>query len=426
MQLSSSDEEIANTPGAVSKKRSKTFNNNKKSNKRSILDSDEEEEVPKTTKKPKTPEPKKDLKLVDQKVIFGNKPVVRIPRKVPTPKKTLTEEEIAIHSDEELEKTLLSLDTSVLMDDFNEKIKKKTPVKKTPQKVKEERNRTPAKEETIKIKTPVKIEIKEEVKKSRTPSGSAKKPKPKKDDLAESSQTDEERHEKKILTAILFQKYKNRGGAINPGSKEIPKGKPNCLSHLSFLVTGLMESIERDECTELIKSLGGKIISGVTKKLDYLVIGEEAGPAKLAKADELGTKILSEDDLFNLIRKKSGIIVDKKRRKSSDGCIDEDVQPKLKKERRESPKKEENLNGSKIKKERKETPKKGEDNSDGYVTVVVKKKEAISPKKEVKENFVQQNGPVVDNCMLAWVEKYKPTTIKSIIGQQGAASNCEK
>lgn len=422
MQISSSDEEIACTPEVQTKKRNKTVTvSNKKSNKRRIIESDDEEDqLPKKTNKQKTPEPKKELKIVDPKNVFGNKAIVRVPRKVPPPKKTLTQEEIAFHSDEELEKTLLTLDTSALMDDFNEKNR----TKKTPEKIKEERNKTPikknktpVKEEPKKNKTPVKIEIKEEAKKTvKTPSGSAKKPsKPKKDDLNESSQTDEERHEKKILTAILYQKYKNRGGAINPGSKEIPKGKPRCLAGLTFLVTGLMESIERDECNELIKGLGGKLITGVTKKLNYLVIGEEAGPAKLAKADELGTKVLSEDDLFNLIREKSGITVEKKsngsekRRKSSDGST-EDLQPKVKKERRESPK------------------KKAEDevDSDGYVKVVVKKKEAVSPKKEVKSNFVQPIVPPIDNCMLAWVDKYKPMTIKSIIGQQGAASNCEK
>jgi len=137
---------------------------------------------------------------------------------------------------------------------------------------------------------------------SRTPKAKSSK----KADLDSSVLTDEERHERKRMTAILYQKYKNRQGAINPGSKEIPKGKPNCLAGLSFLVTGVLESMERDEANQVIKDFGGKVAKSIIKRLDYMVVGEDAGPKKIANAEELGIKMISEDVLFNLIREKSG------------------------------------------------------------------------------------------------------------------------
>jgi DNA ligase (NAD+) len=51
----------------------------------------------------------------------------------------------------------------------------------------------------------------------------------------------------------------------------------------------------------LVESNGGKNGSGVTSKTDYLVAGENMGPAKLQKANELGLKILTEEEFLALI-----------------------------------------------------------------------------------------------------------------------------
>lgn len=73
-------------------------------------------------------------------------------------------------------------------------------------------------------------------KKTATPKSEKK---PKKDDLNESVLTDEERFERKRMAAMMYQKFKNRPtGALNPGCKEVPKGKPNCLAGCSFLISG--------------------------------------------------------------------------------------------------------------------------------------------------------------------------------------------
>ncbi|MFT7034469.1 MAG: DNA ligase (NAD+) [Cyclobacteriaceae bacterium] len=73
------------------------------------------------------------------------------------------------------------------------------------------------------------------------------------------------------------------------------------LNGLSFVISGVFEKYGRDELKELIKSHGGKIVSSISAKLDYLVAGDKMGPAKLNKANKLNINIISETDLDNMI-----------------------------------------------------------------------------------------------------------------------------
>ena len=59
-------------------------------------------------------------------------------------------------------------------------------------------------------------------------------------------------------------------------------GAENCLEGLTFVITGVLESLERDEATDIIKKYGGKVTTNVSGKTSYIVIGEEAGESKLA------------------------------------------------------------------------------------------------------------------------------------------------
>jgi replication factor C subunit 1 len=105
----------------------------------------------------------------------------------------------------------------------------------------------------------------------------------------------------------FYAAYMRREGPKNPGSKRIPIGKKDCFAGLKFLVTGVMDSLDRQECQRIIEKYGGSCISGVTKKLDYLIVGQDAGQSKLNKADELNVKQISEDQFLELICQKSGI-----------------------------------------------------------------------------------------------------------------------
>ena len=68
----------------------------------------------------------------------------------------------------------------------------------------------------------------------------------------------------------------------------------------TLVVTGTLQRFKRDEITALIQKHGGKAASSVSKKTDYVVAGEEAG-SKLAKAQELGVPVLTEDQFIELI-----------------------------------------------------------------------------------------------------------------------------
>ncbi|MDD2487757.1 MAG: NAD-dependent DNA ligase LigA [Candidatus Gracilibacteria bacterium] len=72
------------------------------------------------------------------------------------------------------------------------------------------------------------------------------------------------------------------------------------FSGKSFCVTGSFEAISRDEIHKIIEDNGGETRSSVSKNLDYLIVGSEAG-SKLGKAQELGVKILSLDEFYELM-----------------------------------------------------------------------------------------------------------------------------
>jgi len=76
------------------------------------------------------------------------------------------------------------------------------------------------------------------------------------------------------------------------------------LSGMEFVVTGTLQSFSRREAEDRIKTLGGSVGSSVTKKTTYLVVGAEPG-SKLAKAQDLGTKLLNEDEFLKLIGEKA-------------------------------------------------------------------------------------------------------------------------
>ncbi len=73
----------------------------------------------------------------------------------------------------------------------------------------------------------------------------------------------------------------------------------NHIKGKSFVLTGTLNSLTRDEAKELIENAGGKVNSSISKKTDYLVSGEKAG-SKLKKAQELGIKIINEN-VFKLL-----------------------------------------------------------------------------------------------------------------------------
>ncbi|HZY36697.1 MAG TPA: NAD-dependent DNA ligase LigA [Mucilaginibacter sp.] len=75
----------------------------------------------------------------------------------------------------------------------------------------------------------------------------------------------------------------------------------DALSGKTFIISGVFEKYSRDELTNIIEQNGGKIVSGISAKLNYLVAGENMGPSKLEKAQKLNIPIINDDQLLEMI-----------------------------------------------------------------------------------------------------------------------------
>lgn len=97
---------------------------------------------------------------------------------------------------------------------------------------------------------------------------------------------------------------KLKGFGLNFSGEKQSKVEKNVFEGKTFLVTGKLTKFTREGIKEEIEKFGGKNLSAVSKNLDYLIVGEKAG-SKLKKAQEIGTiKIITEDELFNIVSEK--------------------------------------------------------------------------------------------------------------------------
>ena len=99
---------------------------------------------------------------------------------------------------------------------------------------------------------------------------------------------------------IIIERLKNHGvqleaiETVNPDATDKLIGK-------TFVVSGVFEQFSRDELKKAIEDNGGKVGSSISAKTDYVVAGENMGPAKLEKANQLKITIISEDDFIKLL-----------------------------------------------------------------------------------------------------------------------------
>ena len=101
--------------------------------------------------------------------------------------------------------------------------------------------------------------------------------------------------ETKMLVARLLGEC-----GLKPAAPEIAADIALPLAGLTFVITGTLPTLSRDEAKELIERAGGKASSSVSKKTSYVVAGEEAG-SKLDKARELNVPVIDEAELKRMI-----------------------------------------------------------------------------------------------------------------------------
>jgi DNA ligase (NAD+) len=98
----------------------------------------------------------------------------------------------------------------------------------------------------------------------------------------------------------MIKELESLGLQLKNDEKDFSTGDGN-LQGLTFLFTGTLAKLKRSEAEELVEKNGGSIVSGVSSKLNYLVVGEDAG-SKLEKAKKIASiKIISEDNFLKMI-----------------------------------------------------------------------------------------------------------------------------
>lgn len=101
----------------------------------------------------------------------------------------------------------------------------------------------------------------------------------------------------------IVEKLKDAGLNFEVNSADATE-QNDTLAGKSFVISGVFETIDREDLKKLIKSLGGKVSSSVSGNTDFLVAGENMGPAKREKAEKNGVTILSEKEFNELINRK--------------------------------------------------------------------------------------------------------------------------
>ncbi len=94
----------------------------------------------------------------------------------------------------------------------------------------------------------------------------------------------------------LINRLKQLGLNMNYSGQKVS----DKLAGLTFVLTGTLPTLKRDEAKEMIEKRGGKCSGSVSKKTSYVVAGEEAG-SKLTKANELGVPVLTEEQFLQMI-----------------------------------------------------------------------------------------------------------------------------
>ena len=96
----------------------------------------------------------------------------------------------------------------------------------------------------------------------------------------------------------LIERLRAAGLRFDYESRRKPAGP---LRGLTFVLTGTLPHLNRDDAKRLIEAAGGKVTSAVSKRTNFVVAGEDAG-SKLDKARELGLRVIDEEQLLDLIK----------------------------------------------------------------------------------------------------------------------------
>ncbi|KAG8195705.1 hypothetical protein JTE90_002968 [Oedothorax gibbosus] len=451
----------------------------KPSKKRRIIesDSDDEDPIPKSDTKAsikKSPaknnkeatnknvlEKKKEVSLT---AFFGTNPIHRDKKTEPPSTKKLKES--SVHDDEAFQATLQQANAEVVKGKKQNGIKKRSLDSESSHLDKNDKTTSPvdSKQKKDKDKTSSVTETKKAKRKSKNESSIKMEITPNVDQPVKKIEIKEDKpvNKKPKGNGANYASYLHREGPRALGSKEIPEGEEDCLAGLTFVITGVLESLERDEAKSLIEKYSGKVMTTLSKNTKYMVVGRDAGSSKLEKAEKFGTIQVDEDGLLDLVRTRPGKKgTPKQREKKKSESTSKGANPEKKSSQstptsatKHSPG---NVNSNKtldLEEEfddmdfdesillesdmsmddasgKQDVKQVGSVSSHESVSEVAQKepeepKVDVSPKEKEKSVEISKPEPNPSTPSFMWVDKYKPSSLKQVIGQQGDKSNAKK
>ncbi|XP_067938204.1 replication factor C subunit 1-like isoform X1 [Watersipora subatra] len=181
--------------------------------------------------------------------------------------------------------------------------------------------------------------------------------------------------------------------SIKTSKSDTPQKPPKVnLNGKTFVITGQLDNMDRDDAKEHICKLGGRVVSALSGKVNYLVAGQDAGVSKMAKAEKMSAlKIINEAEFLELIGPSGDVSLADGMDSSMD--IDEPAHTQLK---------------------------------DAASPGVKLQQPIKSSTKEADGLLPPPSLPRDQTSDLLWVDKYKPTSVSKIIGQMGDKSNARK
>lgn len=191
---------------------------------------------------------------------------------------------------------------------------------------------------------------------------------------------------------------------IGGGSGDMPSGSDTCLAGLNFVFTGVLQKWGRTEAQELVKRHGGKVTGAPSKKTNYVVLGQDAGPSKLRKIQEMSIKTIDEDGLAVLIEKLTEV------GNKGDSKAQAAHKEKLRKE------------DEQIKKQAAELEKQEKQRLKELKAAQTAK--VAAGKAATGTTASQSAGPDVDSRL--WTTKYAPSSLNQICGNKATVEKIQR
>lgn len=205
----------------------------------------------------------------------------------------------------------------------------------------------------------------------------------------------------------------------NRGNKPLPIGAPNCLQKEVFVISGVLDSLLREECQDLVRQYGARCVGAPSKKVTFGIIGIEPGQSKVSKLKSNKTPMIDEDELFLMISKTRPNSNKSIETKPDDREIEIDQSPM-------------DVDDNEITVNRKKTTKKEEpmviDDDDIKPLQHAKKNaQALSNENKSSARSTSKSAPKIEGKLnaspLLWVDKYKPKTATDLVGNKKLISD---